>query len=221
MFKTETHLHTSEGSGCARMSAEGMVMAYHNAGFKTVFISNHFGTQFFKPWGEMSWDQTVERFMVGYRNAKAIGEKLEMNILLSAEIEFDEPRQHYLVYGIDEGFLKKYPYLMRMSVEDFSKIAREHGVLFIQAHPFRDNNQVVTPQFVDGFEVCNPNPRHLSNDEIAEQMAAEYGLYRTAGSDAHRPEDVAQTAMISENEIRSAEDYIELVKSGKAQFFKK
>lgn len=218
MFKTETHLHTSEGSVCGRMTAEEMVKAYHDAGFQTIFISNHFGTQFFAPWGELSWDETIERFMLGYRKGKEAGEKLGMNVLFSAEIEFDEPRGlHYLVYGIDEAFLKAYPYLMRMSVEEFSQVAKQYGILFIQAHPYRDTNLLVTLQLVDGFEVRNPNPRHVSNDEHAEQTAAEYGLYRTAGSDAHRSEDVGRTAMLSETEIKSVEDYIELVKSRRAE----
>lgn len=219
MFKTETHMHTSEGSACGRMSGEEMVKAYHDAGFHTIFISNHFGTQFFERWGEMSWEETVERFMLGYRNAKAAGDKIGMNVLFSAEIEFDEPKGlHYLVYGIDADFLKAHPYLHKMPVEEFYKIAKEKGILFIQAHPYRDQNLLVTPQWVDGFEVRNPNPRHISNDDHAEQTAAEYGLYRTAGSDAHRPEDIGRTAMLSEKEIKSAEDYIALVKSRKVAF---
>lgn len=217
MFKTETHMHTKEGSSCGMLTAEEIVREYYNAGFKTLFISNHFGTQFFTPWGEMTWGETVERFMLGYRKAKAEGEKLGMNILFSAEIEFDDLKnQHYLVYGIDEDFLREYPYLMRMSLEDFSQIAKERGVLLIQAHPYRDDNLFVTPELVDGFEVRNPNPRHEAHDEHAEETAAKYGLYRTAGSDAHRTGDVARTAMVSEAEIKTVEDYIALVKSGKA-----
>lgn len=222
MFKTETHMHTSEGSVCGKMTAEEMVYAYREAGYKTLFISNHFGTQFFDRWGELSWDETIERFMLGYRNAKAIGDRLGINVILSAEIEFDRPcGLHYLVYGVDEDFFKEYPDLHKMPLEDFSEICKQRGILFIQAHPYRDMNRRVTPQLVDGFEVCNPNLRHASNDDLAEQTAKEYSLYRTAGSDAHRPEDVGMTAMMSEKEIKTAEDYIELVKSGKAIFFVK
>ena len=71
MFKTETHLHTSEGSGCARMSAEEMVMAYHNAGFKTLFISNHFGTQFFKLMDE-TYSHAVLSLEVEEENEQAV-----------------------------------------------------------------------------------------------------------------------------------------------------
>lgn len=219
MFKTETHMHTKEGSSCGMLTAEEIVREYHKAGFHTLCISNHFGAQFFRPWGEMNWEETIERFMLGYRLAKAEGERLGMNILFSAEIEFDEPLgQHYLVYGIDEEFLKAYPKLHQMPLADFYALAKEKGILVIQAHPYRDNdeNPNVTPELVDGFEVRNPNPRHVPNDEHAEATAAEYSLYRTAGSDAHRTGDVARTAMCSEEEIKTVEDYIALVKSGKA-----
>ncbi len=217
MYKTETHLHTKEGSKCGRLTAEEMVVAYHNAGFHTLFISNHFGTKFFEPWGELTWDETVDRFMLGYHNARKAGKKYNMNVLFSAEVEFDELENiHYLLYGIDETFLKKYAYFMRMKVADFMEIAKSQGILVIQAHPYRDGNLITTPDLVDGFEVRNLNPRHCSYDECAEATAKEYGLYRTAGSDAHRPEDVAATAMGSENEIKTADDYIGLVKSGKA-----
>ena len=35
MFKTETHLHTSEISPCGKISAKEMVKRYHEAGYKT------------------------------------------------------------------------------------------------------------------------------------------------------------------------------------------
>lgn len=222
MFKTETHAHTSEGSTCGRMTAEELVRAYHAAGFQTLFISNHFSAKNFAPWGDLSWEQTIDRFLLGYRNAKPVGGELGMHVLLAAEIGFDaNPNLHYLVYGISETFLKAYPNLNAMSQEAFYEIAKQHGILMIQAHPYRDSNTLVTPKTVDGFEVCNPNPRHIPHDHLAEETAAQYALYRTAGSDAHRPEDIGQTAMLSEQEIRSAEDYIALVKSGKAEFFRK
>jgi len=222
MFKTETHAHTAEGSACGRMTAEELVRAYYAAGFKTLFISNHFTAKHLGAWGDLSWDESVDRFLLGYRNAKVIGDELGMHVLLAAEIGFDAaPNLHYLVYGISEAFLKSYPDLTAMLQEDFYELAKQHGILLIQAHPYRDGNTAVTPKTVDGFEVCNPNPRHIAHDDLAERTADQYCLCRTAGSDAHRPEDIGQTAMLSEEEIRSAEDYINLVKSGKAGFYRK
>ena len=219
MFKTETHAHTSEGSACGRMTAEELVRAYYAAGFKTLFISNHFTAKHIAAWGELNWEETIDRFLLGYRNAKLVGDELGMHVLPAAEIGFDAtPELHYLVYGISEAFLKAHPGLTAMDQEAFYEIANENGILMIQAHPYRDGNTHVTPRTVDGFEVCNPNPRHNNYSHLAEETAAQYRLYRTAGSDAHRPEDVGQTAMVSAQEIRTAEDYIRLVKSGTAVF---
>ena len=217
MFKTETHAHTSEGSPCGRMTGEELVRAYHAAGFKTLFITNHFTARHLSAWGDLNWDETIDRFLLGYRKAKALGDKLDMHVLLAAEIGFDgAPDLHYLVYGISEGFLKAHPNLTAMPQEAFYDLAKRCGILMIQAHPYRDGNTRVTPRTVDGFEVCNPNPRHDNYSHLAEETAAQYRLFRTAGSDAHRPEDIGRTAMVSDREIRSAEDYIRLVKSGKA-----
>lgn len=219
MYKTETHAHTSEGSPCGRMTGEDLVRAYHAAGFHTLFISNHFTARHLSTWGDLPWEGTIDRFLLGYRNAKAVGDELGMHVLLAAEIGFDAaPELHYLVYGISEDFLKAHPNLTAMSQEAFYGIAKRHGILMIQAHPYRDGNTTVTPETVDGFEVCNPNPRHDNYSHLAEATAAQYRLYRTAGSDAHRPEDIGQTAMVSAWEIRSVEDYIRLVKSGTAVF---
>ena len=217
MFLTETHLHTKEGSSCGMLTAVEMVHAYHDAGYKTLFISNHFGAYFFCSWKKESWDEIIDRFMLGYNLAKEEGEKLGMNILLSAEIEFAQYKSvHYLIYGFDEQFLRDYPNLDQMTVAEFSALAKEKGIFFVQAHPYRDTNTIVTPELVDAFEVCNPNPRHDNHDDMCEKTANEYGILWTAGSDAHRYCDVAGTGIISEYEIKTAEDYINLIKSGKA-----
>ena len=100
MFKTETHLHTDESSSCGKVPAREMVELYHKAGFKTLFISDHFQARSFDKMGdELSWEQKVDRFLEGYRAAKAAGEELGMNILLSAELRLSALKNHYLLYG--------------------------------------------------------------------------------------------------------------------------
>lgn len=217
MFKTEAHMHTSEGSICGWLTAVEMVRAYKEAGFSTVFVSNHFVKSIFDTWGLSDWDKIIDRFLLGYRLAKEEGDRIGINVLLSAELEFQSSLgHHYLVYGIDEAFLKRYPYLYNMSLSEFSEIARENGLLLVEAHPYRDNNRIVNPELVDAFEIINPNPRHDNHTDLAEETAKKYGLYRTAGCDAHRYEDIGRCATESEYEIKTVEDYISLIKSGKA-----
>ena len=48
MFRTETHLHTAETSPCGRVSAVELIRQYYDAGYKTVFVSDHFYEKYFE-----------------------------------------------------------------------------------------------------------------------------------------------------------------------------
>lgn len=220
MFKTETHLHVSEVSLCSKIAAADMVKLYHDAGYKTLIISDHFHKGYFNTLVDLSWNGKVDRFLFGYQSAKEAGEKLGMNILLSAEITFNNQRNDYLVYGIDEALLKTYPELFAMSVEDFYSFAKKHGLTVVQAHPYRDNYCYPTPEYVDGIEVYNSNPRHEDFEKKATQMAKDYNKAITAGSDAHRLEDVTLSGVMTQTEIRTIDDYVEALLSGNLTIIK-
>ena len=86
MFKTETHLHTSEASPCSRLSAVEMVRLYAEAGYSTVFIADHLLKRYFDKLGDISWHEKIKSFFTAYDLAKAEGDRLGVNVLLSAEI---------------------------------------------------------------------------------------------------------------------------------------
>ena len=152
--------------------------------------------------------------------AKAAGEKLGLNILLGAEITFENVPNDYLLYGIDRDFLdslEAYPDIFSWGIEKFSVFARKHNVFIVQAHPCRDTYCFPTPEFVDGMEILNSSPRHLDHSVKSLEIAKKHKLYMTAGSDSHRSEDVARTGILSECEIKTADDYIACIKSGNAK----
>ena len=110
--------------------------------------------------------------------------------------------------------------LYKLSHADFHTFANDNGMLVIQAHPYRDNFCIPTPGFVDGIEIYNSNPRHNDYNDKAELLASERGLYVTAGSDAHRDDDAAVSGLYSGAPIKTMDDFIALVKSGKATIIK-
>ena len=217
MYKTETHLHVSEVSRCSRIAASEMMKLYHESGYKTVFITDHFSAGYFETLGDIPWQEKTTIFLSGYYKAKVAGEKLGMNVLPAAEFSFSGKPNDYLAYGINKEFLDLYPNLYEMDIKDFVEVAKKYNVLIIQAHPYRDGICFPTPDFVDGLEVYNSNPRHEDENERAEALAKEHNLYVTFGSDAHRLEDVAGCAVLSENEIKTVDDFITLVKFGQAK----
>ena len=221
MYKVETHVHTSEVSGCARLTAEEQIRQYAREGFSTVFISDHFAYKRVASFDEGSWDGCIDRFMLGYKMAKAEGEKLGINVLFAAELNFPANPNHYLLYGDCETFLRNNEEAVKYGVEAFSKAAREQGLFVVQAHPYRDGSSFPHPDYVDGFEVINSSPRHENYDEKSIATAEEYGKYQIAGSDSHRDEDVAGAGVLSPREIKTSEDFIALIKSGEHKLYRR
>ena len=94
------------------------------------------------------------------------------------------------------------------------------GLLLIQAHPHRDGHCYPTPQYVDGFEVYNSNPRHEDMSEKTEAIARENGLCMIGGSDAHRDEDIAGSGIETKERIETVEQFVRLVKEGKTRIIR-
>lgn len=220
MYKTETHLHTAEVSKCSKLRAAEMVKSYYEAGYKTIIISDHFSANYIKSLGEISWQDKITIFFQGYYKAKEAAKEFDMNVLAGAEITFPDADNDYLVYGITKEFLISYPDLFEQGIEKFHERAKEHGLLVVQAHPYRDDVCFPTPGVVDGIEVYNSNPRHHDHNKRAETMARENGLFFLSGSDAHRVDDLGKVGILTEREIKSSDEFIEVIRAGKYELIK-
>ena len=217
MFKTETHLHTSESSGCSALSAEKEMYTYAEKGYSTVFVSDHLGKKYYtSPYCSCARDYIVgvTRFLRGYYHAKEAGEKLGITVLMSAEVNLGG--NDHLLYGIDEKFLCSDPPIPTLNSKKLFERANEYGVTVIAAHPFRGDRKPKS-DFVHGLEIVNAADNHYyinNNDKalaLAEQMPH---LLRTSGSDCHHIEDAGRGGIITDHKITSAEDFIEALKSG-------
>ena len=51
-MKIEMHVHTSEGSSCAKAEAQEIVKAYGEAGYDAIVITNHFDPLLLQEFGE-------------------------------------------------------------------------------------------------------------------------------------------------------------------------
>ena len=215
MYKTETHLHTSEVSKCGQISGAEMVKLYCDAGYSTVFVSDHFKKDYLQDVDGLSWTEVVRRYFLGYESAKRAGDELGIVVLPALEIQLTCSVNHYLLYGADKAFYVNEPNIFDMTPEELYAYAKRNGVTVVQAHPFRDGKCTPTPEFVDAIEVINANPRHNNFDEMTIAMAKEHGLPMTSGSDAHRLEDVALGGVVTEEKITSTDDYVTALLGGK------
>ncbi|MBQ7033515.1 MAG: PHP domain-containing protein [Clostridia bacterium] len=215
LYKVETHAHTAEVSSCGHIGGAELARMYAEAGYSTLFITDHFYRSFFEKQENMTWTEKLAEYKKGYLAAKAEGEKYGLCVLWAPEMRLDCCPNDYLVYGLPDSFYEAHPEILSLDLPEFSTLVRENGGMLIQAHPTRAPKSGPTPEAVEGFEIRNTNPRHMEKTdfELCERLAAEYGLLQVGGSDAHRPEDVGRGGVAFSTPILTAADYILAVRA--------
>lgn len=194
--KIELHCHTSGFSECSELPAPEVIRCYRSAGYQGIVLTNHF-----YPWlpkNDKAYKKYIENFLEEYSFAKELGEGVGVKVYLGMEIRFEENMNDYLLYGIDEDFVRGIPRKLETAY-DFIPYLREHkDVLFIQAHPFRNGMFLVDSTILDGIEVFNLHPNHNSRVGFAAKYAEGEGFaVSTCGSDLHHPGQDALTALLT------------------------
>ena len=217
-FKTELHCHSTLVSACGRITPAETVEKYLEAGYTSLVITDHISRDTFQSGnyrGAPDWDAKVDFFLRSY-NALREAAKGRLHILLGAEVRVDSHHAaDYLLYGVSEDFLRKSGCLHHFHLADLSRVAREAGVLIVQAHPFRNHMVVTPPALLDGVEVFNASPAHSAfRCEIARLWAEHYNLIPTSGSDLHAPNAQQIAGGIETDEpITSNEQLLSVLKS--------
>lgn len=211
-YKTELHVHTMLVSPCADTPLEDVVQRYADAGYTTVVVTDHYTPNIIDNAGE-TWEQKITHYLSGYRAMKELAQG-KFNVLLGCELRFVENFNDYLVYGMDEEFLYTHPELHKMTLKEFSAFAKEHGLLLVQAHPFRSKMTVVNPQLLDGVEAFNGHIGHESKNYLANELANRYGLIKTSGTDFHHPTHKPSGGILTDEPITSVPQLVKILKSG-------
>lgn len=214
-FQAETHCHTSEVSPCSRIPAKYLIKGYEEAGYRYVFITDHYHPVVFEnpALGEKTWEERIDFFLSGYEAAKAAAEGTGMTILPAMEVVLNRREDglgdDFLVYGFDREFLIREPYLYQLDYQSFYKKMHENGFLVFQAHPYRYGLHPIEPICYDGIEMVNTHPRHFSHNALAIEFAAKHKLLVIGGSDAHGEEDIGRGGVMLPEGIDSTQDFVQ------------
>ena len=214
LYKFDAHTHTSETSPCGFIPAADLVEKYHALGYGGIAITDHLHEEYISSLDcKEDWNACVDRFLRGYKNALERGEKIGLDVILGAEIRFESTNNNdYLIYGIDEAFLRKNPYLHRLDPWEFFKRFGSE-ILIIHAHPFRDGNETVFCECVHGIEIFNRNPRHENHNEKALALyESNPNFYPFCGSDAHRNEDLGSEWMLFGDSVSDSHEFFAAIK---------
>ena len=136
MYKYETHLHTKEASACAGATGREMVIAYKEAGYAGIIVTDHF---FYGNTGidrSLPWEDWVEAFAKGYENAKKAGDEMDLQVFMGWESCYQGTE--FLVYGLDKQWLLAHPEIKDATIEEQWELVNQYNGLIVHAHPFRD-----------------------------------------------------------------------------------
>ena len=182
-FLYDLHIHTKEASGCGETYAADIVERYKGLGYDGIVITDHMSAGNFRHLGS-NYSEQLENFLKGYYAAKAFEDE-NFTVILGMELRFLENDNDYLVYGIDEDFLRSRDLTQFETPEDFLPVAKENNLAIFQAHPFRDGMTVLNPTILDGVEVYNLHPSHNSRVAVAAKEAELMQGIIVGGTDYH------------------------------------
>jgi len=214
-FKYDTHVHTSEVSYCAKVSAKETVKMHKDSGYHGIVITDHYYDSYFIGLGDLTWNEKIDCYLEGYNIALNEGKKLGLKVILGMEIRFLENANDYLVYGIDEKYLRNHKELYKLSLKEFRELTIGENILIFQAHPFRPKMITAPVELLDGIEVYNGNPRHNSNNDLAYEYALKNRLRMLSGSDFHRSEGLATGGIIVSESIDNSHELSDIIRNNK------
>ncbi|MCL2773103.1 MAG: transposase [Oscillospiraceae bacterium] len=220
----EPHCHCKETSSCSHIGGAELVRLYKSKNYDAIMITDHYYSGFFDSYRKndksILWDELADNYLKGYRTAKKEGDNIGVAVLLGIELRFRENSNDYLVFGITEEIIYKYPDLYEYTPEKFIEFSRSHGLIIIQAHPFRDGMVQRDSRFLDGIEIYNGHPWHNSRnhlarelyESIAQNQKREY--IKIAGSDCHEIGHEATAGIISDILPQNSVELKNLIVSG-------
>ena len=215
-FLYETHMHTSQGSACGKVTGKEQAQAYKEAGFTGIIITDHFFGGNTAVNRELPWEERVDLFWKGYEDAKEEGDRIGLDVFFGLEqnIHFDE----YLIYGLTKEYMKAHPEMEHWTRHEQLEEVHKAGGCVVQAHPFRMRNYMdrirLGLKYCDAIEVANAGNEPL-DDARAWLYGQEFSLVMTAGSDNHHGANWPKYGVSLDQRLTDIKDYAKVILSGK------
>lgn len=220
----ETHMHTYQGSACARSSGAEYIKPYIDFGYAGIIITDHFFKGNTRPDRSLPWMEWVHQFCSGYEDAKNEGDKHNFPVFFGIEENFNG--DEYLIYGITKEWLLQHPDIPQWSRFRLADEVHAFGGCMVQAHPFRSRSYNTAihllPDFVDGIEAVNYGNVPVWNT-LALQYARRLHLPFSSGSDNHDAGNMHYDRLggiVLDHPLNTIQDYVSVILKKKAMEIK-
>lgn len=206
-MKFDMHCHTKEGSVDAKVPIEEYIRILKEKGFNGMLVSDHDCYEGYRYWRE---------------NVK--GKRHEDFVVLRG-VEYDTVDGGHFLVILPHGMGLKILEIKGMPVHLLIRLVHHYGGILGPAHPcgerylslfstghYKKNHDLALKvDFMEGFNSCE----EFESNQKAKKIAEEYGVTMFGGSDSHREDCVGTAYTIFDEEIKSEDDLIAYITSGK------
>lgn len=196
--------------------AKDTIEFYKSIGYSGLVITDHYSFLTFGTDSAFKRQIDVDKYLKGYHCAlEAAGD--DFTVLLGMEIRYFATTNDYLVYGIDEDFLRKNGNMLFKGPRRFYKLVKESGAIIVQAHPFRPYIHRANPKYIDGCEIFNGKDKDKDLNQKAQAWAKkEKFQIVTGGADYHRESQRGNVSgIITEEKINTNDDLVRILRNGR------
>lgn len=212
-MKIEMHCHSKEVSTDAALSVEELILKHKEKGYHILALTNHFNRSMMNQHKALGINDFQKLYLDTIRKAEAFAKKHDFLVIGGYEIKFDNHKKNeLLVYGMPHELSRDCEALFSMTPHEFKKLADEYNFLVYQAHPFRDGMEIIDPRDLYGIEAKNMHPRQDGRNDIAFAWAEKFDLHKISGSDCHLECDIGCSAMLTDREIRTEADFLQMLR---------
>lgn len=213
-YKYELHCHTSNVSRCAYSSADEAVKFYKEKGYDGIVITDHYSPQTFLFRMAIRPHKYIDMYTKGYRRAKELAGD-DFTVLLGCEVRFFFTIDDFLIYGLDEDFLKNSGNLMAKYLKELFRLCESKGLLLLEAHPFRELRFRHNPEYLHGCEVFNGKDAGKAANIKAKKWAKDNKFAVTvSGGDFHDHRNTVPGGIITDEPIKTNEDLLKILRAG-------
>lgn len=213
-YKYELHCHTSDVSRCAASNAIEAVKFYKDNGYDGIVITDHYSPQTFLFHMAIFPHKFIDKYTKGYHRAKEIAGE-DFTVLLGCEVRFFFTIDDFLIYGIDEDFLKNSGNLMKMYLKRLFTLCDREKLILLEAHPFRKLRFRHNPEYLHGCEVFNGKDAGTDANEKAKEWAKKSSFkIITSGGDFHNKNSTNPAGIITNEPIKNNDDLLRILRSG-------
>ncbi len=210
MYRYELHCHTGGVSLCATIPPKELVRKYEKAGYSGLVLTDHYSPMTFMLHHYLRPQKAIEHYLSTYHELKAwCGDSF--TVLLGLELRRYAAVNDYLVYGVEEDWLRRQPNMLRWNEKKLYTEAHRQGYLVYQAHPYRPLIYRCDPKYLDGIEVFNGHTDAQRNQK-ALNWARSLHKPMTSGSDTHRDADMPFGGIQTEMPIYTNADLLDVLR---------